>query len=494
MNGNGNTVASLKKMKKDSLIKEVQFLREEKADSWMNIITGLGMSAYDKRVHTTIGLSTILDRQQLLDIFRSEGLGKKIITMPANDMVREWFTIEGDPSNSIIQVMNDISAKSNFKEALIWARLFGGSVILMGINDGQDFEMPVNPDNIVSIDYLEVYERWSIQWVATDLYNDPKKPNYGMPEWYTLINQSTAARFRVHASRILRFDGELLPLVERRTNQSWGDSVMQSVFTRLRGLCDGLAGSEHLLTDFIIGVLKVPNLQQMLSQPGGDGKIRNRMKALDMVKHIMNTLVMDKNEEYERHSATATAGLEKLLSLAVDILCSVSGLPRVKLIGEQTKGLGSQASGNVRLYYDDIAAKQEDEILRQCERLTKYIMLSKKGPTEGKELESWSVIFKPLWQPTEEEDEKTRELVAKRDEIYAGMGLPVEIILMSRFGGDSYSRELVLPEAYKDQLQEIIDAADWFADNEENNGGENIPNAEDDEQNRDPDKGNEVNE
>lgn len=494
MNGSKNPVKSLQKMRKDELINTVQVLQQERADSWMNIITGLGMSAYDKRVHTTIGLTNVLDRSQLLDIFRSEGLGKRIITVPASDMVREWFTIEGDPSNSIVQVMNDISAKSKFKEALIWARLFGGSVILMGINDGKEFEEPVNPDQIQSIDYLEVYERWSVEWIATDLYNDPTKPNYGMPEWYTLINQSTSERFRVHASRILRFDGELLPLIERRINQSWGDSVMQSVFTRLRGLCDGLAGSEHLLTDFIIGILKVPNLQQMLSQPGGDGKIRNRMKALDMVKHIMNTLVMDKNEEYERHSATATAGLEKLLSLAIDILCSVSGIPRVKLIGDQTKGLGSEAAGNVRLYYDDIAAKQEDEILRQCERLTKYIMLSKKGPTKGTELESWGVIFKPLWQPTEKEDEEMREKVAKRDEIYAGMGLPVEIILMSRFGGDSYSRELVLPEAYKDQLQKIIDAADWFSEENEGEGGGKGGMPGDDEQNRDPDEGNEVNE
>lgn len=494
MNGSKNTVRTLTKMKKDELISEVKILREQHSDSWMNVITGLGMSAYDKRVHTTMGMSNILDRQQLLDIFRSEGLGKKIVTMAANDMVREWFTIEGDPSNSIIQVMNDISAKSKFKEALIWARLFGGSVILMGINDGKEFEEPVNPDQIQSIDYLEVYERWSIQWVSTDLYNDPMKPNYGMPEWYELINQSTAERFRVHASRILRFDGELLPLIERRINQSWGDSVMQGVFTRLRGLCDGLAGTEHLLTDFVLGVLKVPNLQQMLSQPGGDDKIRNRMKALDMVKHIMNTLVMDKNEEYERHSATATAGLEKLLSLSIDILSSVSGYPRVKLIGDQTKGIGGQASGNIRLYYDDIVAKQEDEILRQCERLTKYIMLSKRGPTKGKELESWGLVFNPLWQPTEEEDEKMRKLVSERDEIYAGMGLPPEIILMSRFGGDSYSRELVLPEAYKDQLQQIIDAGDWFAENKEEGVEGGMPSSEDDEQNRDPDEGNEVNE
>jgi hypothetical protein len=91
-------------------------------------------------------------------------------------------------------------------------------------------------------------------------------------------------------------------------------------------------------------------------------------------------------------------------------------------------------------------------------------MLSKKGPTEGKEPEFWGVIFNSLWQPTAEEDERTRKLVAERDEIYVSMGLPPEIVFLSRFGGGTYSRELILPDAYKEQLQQVIEAADWFAE------------------------------
>lgn len=449
-------------------------------DGWLNAMTGLGIRGFDKRLNTEIAVPEILDRQQLLSIYRGEGIGRKIVTKPAGDMLREWFEVEGDSSNDLLRYIKKLRPKRNFGEALIWSRLFGGSVVLMGINDGQPMDMPVNMDNILSITHLDVYERQDVQWTNMDLYNEPNMPMYGEPEYYHLTNQTVGGSFTVHESRLLKFDGELLPTIERNANQGWGDSVLQAVYTRLRGLCDGLAGSENLLTDFVIGVLKVPNLQQLLSVPEGTGQIRTRMQALDMVKHIMNTLVMDKNEEYERHSATATTGLESLLSLSIDILCAAAEIPRVILIGDQAKGLGGEAAGNMRSYYDDISSKQEEELLPQVERLIQYAQLAKDGPTGGQEIEDWSIRFKPLWQPTEKEDEEMREKVAKRDEAYVAMGLPPEIVLNSRFGGDSYSREMVLPEEYKEQLQEIINSGGWLNESDGNMAAGNDDVEEDD--------------
>ena len=454
-------------MSESELYKETKTQEKNRADSWANIITGLGYLSTDKKQNTKFVASNILQRETLLNIFRADGLGKKIVSIPADDMVREWIDIEGDPGGLVDKYMQDLQVKKAIKEALTWSRLFGGAVIVLGVNDGKDLSEPVVEDQIQDVESLVVFDRHDVQWTSDDLYSDPEKPKFGLPEIYHITNQTTSSKLVVHESRIIRFDGELLPTMERMHNQSWGDSVLQSIYDRLNGVGEGIIGIDNILTDFTVGTLKIANLQQMLAQKNGTELVRARMQAIDMVKHIMNTIVMDKNEEYERLSVSASSGLSDLISISIDVLCGVSGIPRVKLIGDQTKGLGSEAAGNIRLYYDEIASKQEDVLLQPIKKIAKYIFLSKNGPFKGVEPESWGVVFNPLWQPTEKEDEEVRKLVADRDNIYLQMGLPPEVIISSRFGGDTYSRETVLPEAYKDQLQQFIDAGDFLIEEEQ---------------------------
>ena len=95
-----------------------------RTDGWYNLLTGMGMSSRDKRVNTQIGIAQRFDRQTLIELYRGDGLGKRIIQIPAKDMVREWFKIEGDSDGVIVKKMNDLFTKSFVKEALFWSRLF----------------------------------------------------------------------------------------------------------------------------------------------------------------------------------------------------------------------------------------------------------------------------------------------------------------------------------------------------------------------------------
>ena len=436
-------------------------------DSWANVMTGMGILGRDRRNSTRITQDFLLDRPELLAIYRSDGLGKNIVTVPADDMVREWIDVTGDPDNLAVEALVNLQAKDKFKEALYWSRLFGGSVILMGIDDGQDLEMPVNEKNIREVFFLEVYERKDVYWATSDLYNDPSKPKYGSPEFYHFTNRAAGKVFRAHESRVLRFDGEILPYWERMANQSWGDSVLQSPYERLRGIGDSLGGAENAVMDFSLNVYKIPNLQSLLSQPDGEALVRKRMNSLDLTRHIMNSLVLDGNEEFSREALTNVTGLEKILSILLDILAGVTKIPRVKLLGEQSKGLGSEAAGNLRLYYDEISSQQESQLSFPLKILVNYIMLSKEGPFKGVPPENWAIKFKSLWQVTEEEQEKTRKLTAERDKIYVEMGLPPEAVISSRFGGGDYSAETKLPEDYVNYLNESLTAKDFSSEDQQ---------------------------
>ena len=422
-------------------------------DGWFNIFTGLGVAGRDKKKGTSFNRAERFDRQTLTEIFRGDGLGKRIIILPAKDMVREWIKIEGDPDGLIVNKMEKLNTKSLTKEALIWARLYGGSIIVMLINDGQELDQPVNEGLIQEIIGLQVYDRYDVTWTRDDLYLDKKHPKFGTPEKYTITNSSIAKRFSVHETRIMRFDGEIVPRLTMSENQGWGDTVIQAVYERLAGLGETFGGIENLVTEFIMGKMTMKNLQSLIGSPEGYKLVQQRLQALDMSKSMLNTILLDEKEEFDRVAASGTQGLDKLARTLMLVFASITGIPFVKLFPEQAKGLGSEASGNIRLYYDDIASDQVDILSNPLGKLARYIQLSKEGDFTGTELDGWSVVFNPLWQLTEKEKAETEKLVAEKDEIYYGMGLDPNIILLSRFGGDSYSSETVLPDEYINELE-----------------------------------------
>ena len=419
-------------------------------DGWANILTGYGLASTDKRMSTKFVMEETLDSETLLSIYRGDGLGRRMIDVPVDDMVRNWFRIEADSENKVVNYLDKLSTPKYIKSALRWADLFGGSLIFMGINDGQAADMPVKEKQIQDISFFKVYDKRSIQWLVQDLYTDPKEEKYGQPQWYTCTNSTTGMPQKIHESRCLIFDGEDLPERERHANQGWGDSRLQSLFTRLRGVCDSLGGVETINSEFILSVMKISGLSGYLTTKEGEQKLRDRLRIMDMTKSMNSTMIMDTSEEFERASSFGVSGLRELIDVLIDVMCGVSGIPRVKLVGDQSKGLGGEAAGNLRMYYDEILSKQNDKLTPALAKLIKYTMLCKK--VHGKELENWKITYNDLWVPTEKETAETRLLNAKHDAMYMDYGLPAEYVIASRFGGKSYSNDLTLPDDYIEEL------------------------------------------
>lgn len=440
-----------------------------RTDGWFNLLTGMGTTNFDKRTRTTIGNAERFDRQTLMEVYRGDGIAKRVIQVPAKDMVREWIKVTGDTEGLIVRKMNALATKPLVKEALYWARLFGGSIVLMLIEDGQELDQPVKENLIKDITGLQVYDRYDVDWTAQDLYDDPMDPKFGLPEIYNVSNRSTGERFPVHATRVLRFDGETVPKIVQRENQGWGDSIIVGIYDRLRGLGDTYAGIETIVTEFIIGKLGIKNLTSMIGSKEGTKLVQDRLQIMDMSKHMLNTILLDSGEEFDRVAASGTQGLATLTTKLELALCAVAGIPYIKLYPEQSKGMGSEASGNVRLYYDDIHSDQEDNLAPQLHTLARYIQLSKDYEFKGVELEAWDIEFMPLWQPTEKEKAEARKFTAETDDLYFTMGLPGEVIIFNRFGGDTYSSDITLPEAY---VKALTDAA-ASAEVPDPDGGEN---------------------
>ena len=425
---------------------------KEKDDGWQNLMTGAGIAATHKAENSSFYLATQLTDEELSDLYRGEGIAKKIVDIPAKDMTRAGFSIDGDPNNSVSKYLNRIGLKQALKDALRWSRLYGGSIIVMGIDDGQTGDgikvlaSPLKEENIKKIGFFRVYDRRQLSWDTSDIDEDASSPNYGKPKVYTVSQRNERPEqnnFKVHYSRILRFIGEDLPQEESLNKRGWGDSVLQSVYTRVRGFAGALISTEAILDEFIIGILTINNLQDLIAS-GKEQLIVTRLHQIDMAKHILNTMLVDKEEEFTRISATVN-GIKDILEFLKDCLSAVSGIPQVKLFGEQAKGIGSQAAGNIRMYYDDISDQQQEDLKPQLERIVTLLAKS----TDFKAIftlpDTWQLKFNSLWQMSETDIATSRHLVAKQDEIYIKNGVLIpEEVAKSRFGGETYSYETIL--------------------------------------------------
>jgi phage-related protein (TIGR01555 family) len=418
-------------------------------DGWQNLMTRAGVLGQDKRISTAFTANTLLSYTELSALYRDDGIAKRIVDIPVSDMIRKWLYIEGDSDNSVVKALDKIGTRKAVKDAKKWARLYGGSLLLLGIDDGQKgdkvLETPLRENSIKSLEFFRIYPKEQITWETSDLDDDPSVANYGKPKLYTIhpVLEQASTQFKVHYTRVIRFEGEALPQRESAQVRWWGDSILQSVFSRLRGFANSLIATESILDEFIIGILTIENLQDLIAG-GKEDLITARLQQIDLSKHILNTMLVDKEEDFTRIAARVN-GIKDILEFFKDVISAVAGIPQLKLFGEQSKGLGSQAAGNIRMYYDDIAEKQEDELRLPLERIVSLLLKSRNFKEKG--LDTWHLKFNPLWELSEKEIAESRHLIAKADSEYVKNGvLTAEEVAVSRFGGETYSTDTVLVE------------------------------------------------
>jgi phage-related protein (TIGR01555 family) len=310
----------------------------------------------------------------------------------------------------------------------------------------------VNINNIQEIAWMQVFDRWQCQVLFEYMDRDFNSPNYGFPLLYQINDYRTGAIFNVHYTRILRMDWSILPPRERNWNNGWGDSVVVSIFDELKNYGSAFANTSAIMQDFVNGVLKIPNLSQILAGGcnEGDRDIMKRLDFANLSKGVTNMLVLDGEETYEKLS-TNVGGISDLLDRFMLSLSSVTGIPVTLLFGRAPAGLSATGDSDIRNFYDSVKQYQELKLKPVLEKLTYYLMKSKNGPFKGQEPENWSIQFTPLWQNTEEQEAIMRRTVAETDAIYIDRGVldPSEVAI-SRFGGDRWSMNTLIDVAARE--------------------------------------------
>jgi phage-related protein (TIGR01555 family) len=433
--------------------------RHSRLDTFMNVLTGLGDPHRDKRLAGQLAPAHRLAAGELETMYADDAIAAKIVDMLPEDMTREWVEYaqdqDADSEALVMEKLRNLHAQESFEWALKLARLHGGACIILGINDGEDYDQPLNLKTVRSINYLNVLDRWEI-YPTQRIYRDPMQPKYGKPEYYRLqpARNSESSGKEIHESRLLRFDGVKLPDRYSLKNQGWGDPILNRLYNALRAYHVAHDSAATIIQDFTQGVYTFKGLAELLS--GGDDGVNmllTRLQELDVSRSIVRGFVLDEGESFTKMS-TSVAGLDELIKSAERRLTAESGIPHTRLLGESPgASLGEMGDSQTRDWYDKVAAKQEAELRKPLERLIEIILRSKEGPTKGVIPGSWSVRFASLWQQDEGDMAANRYLQAQTDEKYIlNNVLTEQEVAQSRFGGAGYSYDTVLDTETRDAL------------------------------------------
>jgi hypothetical protein len=296
------------------------------------------------------------------------------VDAPADDATREWreWQANQDQIAAIEKLEQGLFLQKKMRQALIRARLYGGACLMIGVKDGKEPEEELDIDSVGKGDlrYIVVLNRYELN--AGPRIYDVGSPWYTRPQYYSVSTPLSgfevgeggdfdpnnplsyksnlkgdpffqvtpnSGLLRVHPSRIVEFAGNELPDWRLAPlGGGWGDSVLQTVDDALKDWAMTVAGIASMVNDAKVDVISVPGLSERASSQKYRDKLIQRFSVANMSKSINNSLLIDKDELWERIKTNFGDVLQLLREMMV-VVAGAGRIPVSRLMG-QSPGRG----------------------------------------------------------------------------------------------------------------------------------------------------------
>ena len=164
---------------------------------------------------------------------------------------------------SVETYANKLQLRGKAKEASVFGGLYGGGLLIVGADDGQDMAMPLDETQIRTVRYLSWVDR---RFVFASTWYADIGPQFGEVETWEIINPfGGQANTRIHESRVVRFDGAPVDFLMRRRLLGWTLSVLQAPYDAMRQFDMSFQSIANLMSDLSQAVMSVNGLAQMIS-------------------------------------------------------------------------------------------------------------------------------------------------------------------------------------------------------------------------------------
>jgi len=413
--------------------------RVSRADAFVNNYTGLNTDR-DKRTFTRTQRKAADNVEDLDTLYEDNDLAFNITSLPAQEMTREWIDLQGDDAEDVEKELTRLGTQRAFYEAIMWSRLFGTGLIMMGV----DKQRPMLDENgAVVVDdagvpqpnlalplqlggqvrWLQVFDRYEAN--AVEVGTDGSIVTYD-------ITTSEGKTMRVHASRILRIDADPTPR-RRRERGQWGQSVLRRCMDAIRDLDVATAGVGTALNEFDVAVMKIKGLAKILAADKGKA-LQTKLANIDLMRSMWRHLVIDADGDEMAFVPHNFGGVSEVLNILIERVASAARMPVSLLMGRAPTGLNNSSDADIRNWYAYVRAEQHAKMTEPLTALINVIVASMPGTTAP------TITFAPLWQPTEKEQADTRLTMAQADTAYVDMGaLDADEVRAARFASTGFS-------------------------------------------------------
>ena len=347
----------------------------------------------------------------------------------STELTREWleFTSKQDDdsdSSDKIKAIEEEFKRLNVRGVIQKAAendcYFGRAQIFLEIA-GADRTTPLILDpRTIAKGSLERVVPVEAIWTTPAGYNalDPAAPDFYKPSSWFMLGQ------QVHASRLMTVVTRPLPDILKPAFNFAGMSLSQLAEPYVDNWLRTRQSVADLINNFSITALAT-SMDQVLQGDDDGADVFARAELFTRTRSNKGLMLLDKEREEIVQVNTPLSGLHELQAQSQEHMCSVSRMPAIVLTGISPSGLNASSDGEVRIFYDWVAAQQEAHWREPLEVILKAVQLSLFGEIDP----DIGLAFIPLYQmtPAEEADIRGKDGVTDCAYVAAGILDPSEV-------------------------------------------------------------------
>lgn len=420
-------------------------------DGLRNALTGQGTSR-DARSHA-IYQARPLTQHEIAAAYSASGIMRKIVKIPALDVVREWRDWTGLDADQMAllyeqEKQHGLRQKIQQVETL---RGMGGGALILGLPGNPEEPAPINPGR-GNLAYINVVSRWQLSF--RDIQDDARQPGYGEPEmWSMSTRDGTRA---IHPTRIIPFRADTsaamaMPGTWSSYDTFWGESVVQQVLDAVKDSDTARASFASMLHKARTLRIGIPGLYEMAAA-GNDQQVYDRLAILATAESMHNAVIYDsgdvdgKGGEEISDATYSFAGAKDIMNAYAEFVAAISDIPATRLLGRAPEGMNSSGDSQQADWNKKIRAHQTLDLASCLDRLDRYLVPSALGSTP----DTLAYDFAPLDTPDQEK-------VAARFKVQ--MEAAEKLQLLGAVPEEAFNRglqSLMIEEGYLPELEAAL--------------------------------------
>ena len=387
-------------------------VRPHREDGYVNLLNKYGTKQDNSEAYK-FEREPVIPDMQLTGLYEGNGLFSKIIDTPAEEALKHGFdlNLKSDEVNAFVEdALDDLEWEEKAATAIKWARLYGGALIVMLIDDGRGLEEPVDWEHIRSIDELRVYERSIVQPDYASLYQQDyggkgvgnRVSKFGQPEYYYV--SSIYGSLKVHESRCLVFrNGVLAEQTSNATYLFWGMPEYVRIRRALRETVTAHTDSVKLLERSVQAIYSMKGLASLLTTDDGENQVLKRLQLVDTSRGLLNSIAIDSEGEQYDFKTFQFSGVKDVIDATCNMLSALTNIPQTILFGRSPAGMNATGDSDFESYYNFVEKIQRLMLKRNLRTLLDVVFRAGIASGDVTEEPDYKLEFNPLWSLSDTE-------------------------------------------------------------------------------------------